>query len=429
MPIENMLRTVEFRKFAYYIFFFGIILPPRMKLKPSINAKFAWQENAQQWFEEHQYATDFVALRLKKNIPAAWIEHLQGKQQVKDKLPSFVKNPLVRFPPSLNLEQSSSERCAIYKASLFKGESFLDMTTGFGIDSFYLAKNFNTAVLIEQNMNLAELVAHNFAVLGCFHVDIEAGEDSISFLKNNHQTFSLIYLDPARRNETGKKTIQFVDCEPDISLHLNLLFQHSDCILLKASPMHDIEQALKELQYLVQEIHIVSLANECKELLFVLRNEINNNPILHAVHLMEHEQSVFSFYKNEELNCVINYSEPQLFLFEPNSSLLKAGAFKSVAANLGLHKLHQHSHLYTANDAMPYFPGRRFSIEGISKVDKKSIHQFLPDGKANITLRNFPSTVADLRKKLDIKDGGEVYIFATTLHDNSKVLIVCKKVN
>jgi hypothetical protein len=193
--------------------------------------------------------------------------------------------------------------------------------------------------------------------------------------------------------------------------------------------MHDIEQALKELQYLVQEIHIVSLANECKELLFVLRNEINNNPILHAVHLMEHEQSVFSFYKNEELTCVINYSEPQLFLFEPNSSLLKAGAFKSVAAKLGLHKLHQHSHLYTANDAMPYFPGRRFFIEGISKVDKKSIHQFLPNGKANITLRNFPSTVADLRKKLDIHDGGEVYIFATTLHDNSKVLIVCKKVN
>lgn len=361
-----------------------------------------------------------------KGLSQSMLQQLKSRAKVKDKLSYLFQEPKIVYPPSLNLEQSSSEVTAKFKASLFSGKCFIDLCCGFGIDSFFLAQNFSKGILVEKDKNLANITSHNFALLNQQHIQFAIGMDAANFSQQFHEKVDLIYIDPSRRNSSGNKVVSLTDCEPNvIDLFPNLL-NISNTLLIKTSPLLDIQHTCNMLTQ-VKNVYIVSVENECKELLFEVEKNFNGKTLMHAIQLPSEEMNTFSFTMQEEKEIQLSFSLPQKFLYEPNAAIMKSGAFKSVAKKFGLHKLHQHTHLYTSHYLLTHFPGRSFEILSTCKVDKQSIHKLLPEGKANFSLRNFPGKTSDLQKKLNIKDGGENYVFATTNCENKKQLIVTIK--
>jgi 16S rRNA G966 N2-methylase RsmD len=327
----------------------------------------------------------------------------------------------------LSLEQSSSELTGRYKASLIQGKLLIDLTGGFGIDSFYFAQQFEQVHYVEQNPELTAIAAHNAAVLGAtnihFHNSLAA-----DFLKNFTGTANCIYLDPARRGSANQKLHFLSDCEPDVLQLLPLLFRKADQILLKTSPMLDIEQARQQLGH-VSTITVVAVDNECKEVLYLLTKTTPPEPDYVAVNLHATKaEIVFKFKKSAEEAAAITYTEPQQFIYEPNSAILKAGGFKSVAQQYHVYKLHRNSHLYTSETLVTDFPGRVFSCRAVCKYQKKAISPHLPAKKANLTARNFPEPVAAIRQKLGLPEGGDQYLFATTDVHQKPIILVCEKV-
>ncbi|MGJ8734085.1 MAG: THUMP-like domain-containing protein, partial [Cellulophaga sp.] len=233
-----------------------------------------------------------------------------------------------------------------------------------------------------------------------------------------------IYIDPSRRNDAKGKVFFLEDCLPNVPEHLDLIFSKADNILIKTSPLLDFSVGIKSLQN-VKEIHVVALNNDVKELLWVLEKDYTGDIYIKTINLTKTEDLVFSFNYTNEKEAVFTYSEPQQYIYEPNSAILKAGAFKSVAAHYKLHKLHEHTHLYTSNDLID-FAGRCFKVETQIAFNKKEI-QRLQLTKANITTRNFPESVANIRKKFKIKEGGNIYLFFTTDCYNKKVVLLCSK--
>lgn len=380
-----------------------------------------------------------LALQAKKypdiDMPTA-ITQIAGRQVAAEKIPSWREMEEIWYPKHLSLEQCSSETTARYKARLFQGDSLTDLTGGFGIDCSFLAAGFKSATYVERQEELCEIAAHNFPILNLNHIDVR-NEDGVAYL----QTMSpvdCIFLDPARRNEHGGKTVAISDCEPDVAGLEELLLSKAKRIMVKLSPMLDLSLALKELKH-TQEVHILSVNNECKELLLVLGQEAPTEqaspekiPIRCANLFTKgaQEEQHFAFTREQEQHSQCTYTDSLGdYLYEPNASLLKAGAFRSVAAAYSVRKLHPNSHLYTSDTFIENFPGRIFRIVNQCSFNRKEAKESLADlKKANVTVRNFPATVAELRKRLHLTEGGDTYLFASTLNDGRKVIIRCEKV-
>lgn len=358
------------------------------------------------------------------------LTQIAGWQTLRDKVPSWAAVEDLLYPPHLPLEQCSSERTALYKAFLLPpGDTFTDLTGGFGIDCAFLATRFRQATYVERQDILCDLAQHNFPLLGLTHIQI-CHTDSTEYLRQMDPV-DCIYLDPARRDHHGGKTVAIADCEPDVSALEPLLLDKARRVLVKLSPMLDITLALRDLHY-VQSVHIVSVANECKELLFMLEQtaeSIQPDDIpLHCINLLPDgsTQTVVITRRQEQENNYLLTSTPETWLYEPNTSLLKAGAFRSISSIYKVKKLHPSSHLYTSAERVTYFPGRTFRITGWCNFNKREIKTLLSnEQKANITVRNFPSTVAELRRRLKLSDGGDSYLFATTIGNDKKILIRC----
>jgi 16S rRNA G966 N2-methylase RsmD len=352
---------------------------------------------------------------------------IQARQKAQHKLPSWFAQTMVCYPSLLSMEQCSSETTAQFKASLTQGHTLIDLTGGMGVDTSAFSHRFTEVVYIEQNTELQEITQYNLAQLGITNVSF-VNARSEEWLHSFSSKADWIYLDPARRNDTGGKVVRLQDCEPQILTLQNLLFQKADNILLKASPMLDIDLALRELKQ-VATVYVLAVENEVKELLFHLTPSATGEPEIVSVNLPKPPLAAqeFRFQKSEEAAASVTFSGPLAYLYESNAAILKAGAFRSVAARLGLFKLHPNSHLYTSATPVENFPGRNFKLLAVCKLDKKELSRYLPEGKASIAVRNFPMTVADIRKKTGLHDGGDKYLFATTDWQNRKVVLVCVK--
>lgn len=347
------------------------------------------------------------------------LEQIESRKKIKKKLPTWFQTKNVFYPPKLNLEQTSSEITARYKANLFKGKLMADLTGGFGIDSFYFSKNFNKVHHFEQNKKLSSIANHNFKQLRIDNILCKIG-NGLDLLVDK---YDLVYVDPSRRNDVKGKVFYLKDCEPNIPKNLNKLWKHSNRILIKSSPMLDITVGLDELDG-VKEVHIIAIKNEVKELLFLLEHHFVDNPIIKTIHFNTNSIQLFNFEWKQEAQSKYDY--PKKYLYEPNSAILKSGAFHLIAENYKILKLEQHSHLYTSNELIE-FPGRRFQINKVIPYQKKKL-KFIKNTKANISARNFPETVSQIQKKLKISDGGDTYLFFTSTIDNSKIVLVCSKV-
>ena len=383
-------------------------------------------------FIEENIRADVRSLALQaKKYPqvdmAMAVVQIAGRQIAEAKVPSWYCVEGLLYPKHLSMEQCSSEVTALYKASLVEGKTFADLTGGFGIDCSFLSRRFKKADYVERQAELCELAKHNFPLLG-LNIEVH-NEDGVEFLKRMNPV-DCLFLDPARRDGHGGKTVAISDCEPDVSALEDLLVEKAKTVMVKLSPMLDLSLALKTLKY-VQEVHIVSVNNECKELLLLLQKSSDSSEVaIHCEHIVNAQHQHFMFTQEQECtsDCPLA-SEVGIYLYEPNASILKAGAYRSLTQSYLVKKLHVSSHLYTSPHFIEDFPGRSFKVESISGFGKKDLKTFLQGmEKANLTIRNFPSSVADLRKRLKLKEGGEDYIFATTLADESKVLIRCKKV-
>lgn len=351
-------------------------------------------------------------------------EQLEARKKCEDKLPTWFKHKNIYYPNKLNIEQTSSEQTALYKAQIVDGKSLIDLTGGFGVDSYFFASKMEQVLHCEINSELSEIAQHNFEILGRKNIECFA-EDGIEFLKNSNQHFDWVFVDPSRRNDKIGKVFLLDDCLPNLPVNLSFIFEKTDKVLVKASPIFDIAQGINELQF-TKEVHVVAVNNEVKELLFVLEKGFNEGIQIKTVNLLPKQEDHFNFKLEEESNCEINIGSPEDFLYEPNAAILKSGGFKSVSAFYKVAKLHPHSHLYTSSQKID-FPGRTFKIEQVLPYSKSSIKS-LGLAKANITTRNFPMTVADIRKKFKIKDGGDHYLFFTKNIDDSLLIVSCKKV-
>ena len=349
---------------------------------------------------------------------------IEGRRLAKSKLPAWAAVEGVIYPVRLSMEQCSSEATARYKASLVQGTRLADLTGGFGIDCSYMSEQFAHTTYVERNEELCAIATHNFALLG---KAIEVRQGQCEEILESLPEQDWIFLDPARRDRGGNKVVALSDCEPDVCALESLLLQKSARVMVKCSPMLDISQAIAQLRS-VAEVHVVAVGNECKELLFVLDRDKDNGGIrLYTVNIQGERMQTFDYLLGEEAAATCRYaSRLGSYLYEPNSALMKAGCYRLPAERYGLDKLHPNTHLYTSDSLVSDFPGRVFRVEGCYGFSKKEL-KALDCRQANLAVRNFPEHVDTLRKRLRIGDGGDIYLFATTLHDESKVLIKCVK--
>lgn len=351
------------------------------------------------------------------------IEQIEAKKRCEKKLPTWFNTENIYYPNKLNIEQTSSETTASYKANLISGDSIIDITGGFGVDCYYFSKRFKAVEYCEINNTLSNIVTHNYKQFNIENITIN-NTDGIAYLKSHDKPYDWIYIDPSRRHESKGKVFFLNDCLPNIPEHLELLFKHTKNILIKTSPLLDFSVGINELSH-VKTIHVIAVNNEVKELLWVLQRDFLGEISIETVNIKNNKNEHFNFSLEKEKQHQSAYSLPLTYLYEPNSAILKAGGFHSASNQLQVFKLHQHSHLYTSESLID-FPGRCFKIDNILPYNKK-LFKKKNINKANITTRNFPETVQQIRKKLNIKDGGNLYLFFTTDLENNKIVLVCGK--
>lgn len=330
------------------------------------------------------------------------VQQIKGKQVAQKKFPFLLHDEMI-FPLQLNMEQSSSEKTALYKSTLLKGRKFIDLTSGFGIDAYYLSQNFDEVTLIEQNEELLKIVEHNWTVLErkAKFINIKL-ED---FLNDNKENFDVIYLDPARRDSNKNKVFLLEDLSPDILEIQDHLLSISNEIVIKLSPLIDLKYVVSVLKNIFR-IDIIALKNDVKEVVIFLSNENSEKIICHCVNL-ESDEPDFIFQFGEEEKAHSEYGDPEKFIYLPNNSILKAGIFNLVSERFGLKKLHPNTHIYTSKERILHFPGRIFEMEVIeSKQIKKK-------GRFNIVSKNYPLKPEEIKKKYNLKDGGEQYLIFT----------------
>ena len=328
------------------------------------------------------------------------VQQIKGRKVAEKKFP-FLNQENIIFPPNLNLEQASSQDTADFKKQFFKGKKFVDLTCGFGIDAYFLSQNFEEITLIEQNTELLDIVKHNWEVLGRKANFINQKLED--FLKNNKEKFDLIYLDPARRDNHNRKVFLLEDLSPNIIEIQEQLSDISTEILIKLSPLIDIQHLVSSLQN-IYKIWIIAVKNEVKEVLVYLK-KTENQPEISCINLQSSEPE-FHFNLDDEKNCQSEFSAPKKYIYIPNNSVLKSGAFNLVSEKFGLKKLHQNTHIYTSEEKIEHFPGRIFETEEINSKAIKKGEQF------NIITKNFPLKPEEIKKKYKIKDGGNQYLIA-----------------
>lgn len=381
-----------------------------------------------QQFIDSQLGVSIPQLALQKNpFPdIEWItivNQIEAKAKARTKLPTWYNAVNILYPSKISVEQTSSERTAEYKSSLLNGSSLIDLTGGFGVDDYFFAKTMKRVTHCEINSDLSDIVKHNFKQLRVTNIDCIAG-DSSTTLQSSTEKWDWIYIDPSRRNDAKGKVFMLKDCLPNVPENLDLYFEKSDAILIKTAPLFDLVAGLSELQN-VKTIHIVALENEVKELLWELHKNYYGAISIKTVNLIKDKTDTFEFELNAEATEA-NYSLPKHYLYEPNSAIMKSGGFNKISSQYQLDKLHKHSHLYTSNELID-FPGRIFEIQHVIPYSKKEIKHYLENSKYNLTTRNFPETVENIRKKWKIKDGGDSYCFFTTDMNNDKIVLLCNK--
>ena len=352
------------------------------------------------------------------------INQIEAKTKSKTKLPSWFSTKNIIYPSKLSIEQTSSEKTASYKSRIVSGESLIDLTGGFGVDDYYFAKKIKSVVHCEINPELSQIVNHNFRQLNIKNIACYSG-DSIATLALLESKWDWIYVDPSRRNDVKGKVFMLQDCSPNVPEHLDLFFSYSKSILIKTAPLLDISAGLAELKN-VKTIHIVAVENEVKELLWELHKNYSGKVNIKTVNLAKENESVFDFIL-DGCSQIPTYTLPQKYLYEPNSAIMKSGGFDEVGTFFKLNKLHKHSHLYT-NSALITFPGRVFKIETTIPYHKNEMKKFLEGKQSNITTRNFPDAVKNIRKKWKIKEGGNQYCFFTTDENDTKIVLICTKI-
>jgi hypothetical protein len=377
---------------------------------------------------------DIFALKLKyQNIPGIDIElairQITGKQKIKSKVPLFYNTADILYPVQLSLEQSSSESTAQYKSSLCEGNRLVDITGGFGVDCCFMSQGFKQATYVERQEALCELAVHNFKALGKNHIEVIHSQTEEYLDTMEHADW--VFIDPARRSISGSKVVLLSDCEPNVLVISELLREKANRVMIKLSPMMDISAALRDLP-LTNEVHIISVENECKEILLVMNRTLPEKVKVKTINFSQNNgNQSFEFYSEDESMAESSFtSRAGNYLYEPNAAIMKSGAFRLIGQRFNVQKLHINTHLYTSNELSVDFPGRIFEVTnqwGNSKNELKDLMAKTP--KANITVRNYPLSVDELRKKLKIKDGGDSYLFACTLNNEQKAIIQCKKIN
>lgn len=348
---------------------------------------------------------------------------IEGKKKATKKIPKWFNTSNILYPPKLNLEQSSSEITANYKANLIGKGELIDLTGGFGVDDMAFATKAEMVYYCETNEDLSELVKHNAQQFGFNNIEFIIG-DSQSFLKQS-QKVETIYVDPSRRANTGRVFL-LKDCEPNVIENQDLYLQKAKKVIIKAAPLLDISSALADLKK-VSEVHIISVNNECKELLFVLENHQKNEPEIYCALINDVKTTIEKFSYSEEKALTLKHIALATYLYEPDVAILKAGFFKSLTVKYKVAKLHQHTHLYTSTALVDDFPGKSFKVIISTlfqnfKADKSIL-------KANVVTRNFDLKPDEIKKKFKIKDGGSVYLFFTTNYKDQKIVIQAERLD
>ena len=397
------------------------------------------------------------------------LNQIQGWQTALRKLPSWAACDGVVYPPHLNMEQCSSEPTARYKQQVARRwaeripnasrTSMTDLTGGFGVDFSFTSRCFDCATYVERNASLCAVVGANLPRLGIRNAQVKCAEAEAVLKQTEPQT--MIFLDPARRDEHGAKTVLIADCTPDVCQLLPSLMQKSQFVMLKLSPMLDWHKAIVDLEGTVREVHIVSADGECKELLLVLAPDGKPEVQVFCVDIQSRHDSEGQYPRSEFVYSIGGEAEPQptnstfniqhsklpsatnltlniehltlninnsTFLFEPNASVMKAGCFDEIARAYGISAISRNSHLFLSDREIDGFPGRSFAIDAVTTMNKRQLRQTLSGMKqANIAVRNFPLSVAELRKRLKLSDGGDTYIFATTTSEGDHILMLTHK--
>ena len=381
------------------------------------------------------------------------LDQIRGRKMARAKLPRWANIDGIIYPPHISMEQCSSESTALYKAELAarllglpassssEEIGFVDLTGGFGVDFSYIASRLGmSSMYVERQAHLCEAAKENFERLGLKNAIVK-NEDGIEVL-HSLKELKLIFIDPARRDDAGNKVVSLKDCTPDVTVLQEEMLSKADYVIIKLSPMLDWHRAISELSH-VREVHIISVSNECKELLLVLSaRNMGGMEVSSADGEVKHAGNLRIYCINDTQSFVCDESdmetssvkiapstlEEMQYLYEPNASLMKAGCFGVLSERYDAKMLSRNSHLFVSREPIAAFPGRSFRIIAVSSFNKKELKRHLSGiTKANIATRNFPLSVAELRKRLKLKDGGETYIFATTLSDDSHVLVITEK--
>ncbi len=358
------------------------------------------------------------------NIPMKLVvDQLRARKKAENKLPEWFNTEGLIFSPLLSMEQCSSEQAAKYKASLVQGNLAIDLTGGTGVDAYYLSKIFREVIYVESNKDLVEIARHNFLTLGATNIEV-VNAQSEDFISRSETKADLIYIDPARRDK-DRKLFLLDDCSPNVLGLQELFFRKSKKVMLKASPMLDIEMGVSQLKQ-VQEVHIIAIKNEVKELLFIQTAEEVISIKIVATDLYDPTSVTTTMQKRAKPS----YSKTCGYLYEPNSAILKSGKVDVLVFDLSptVFKLHPNTHLFTSNELIEDFPGRVFKVDKVLKYDKKEIRKSMPSLKANIATRNFPDSVDEIRKKIGVKPGGSSYLFGVRERDGKAKVLLCSKI-
>lgn len=349
---------------------------------------------------------------------------IQAKKKCQLKLKTWYNTAGIYFPNKINIEQTSSEVTAQFKAELVDGKSLIDLTGGFGVDSYYFSKHINKVTHCEVDSRLSKIACHNFKTLRVNNINSVCG-DGLNYLKICPNKYDWIYIDPSRRSQERQKVFFIEDCTPNLTKYQKLLHKKANNILIKLSPMLDVQQAVKSLQY-VKTIYIVAINNEVKELLFHIKSGYKEVYNIKAVNIGKAISKTFEFTTKDETLATPSYSIPQTYLFEPNVAILKSGAFKLIAQRFNIKKLDTNTHLYTSQQLIDNFPGNTYKIDQLFDYNKRQLKPIIGGKKFNVKTRNFPLSVDQLRKQFKLKDGGENYLFFVT-SAQKKYALLCQK--
>lgn len=376
---------------------------------------------------EHKDEDPLKLLLQQKKYPGVDMEQvaqqIEGQRQASVKWPTLAGCRYFLYPPRLNREQSSSEATAKHKVEIvqeFAGKHktklrIADLTGGMGIDSIAFAKMDNTEVdYVERDPELCRIMEHNVSALGLKNVNIHSG-DSIEWLRNRKKKYDVIFIDPARRDTHGKKVAAFEDCKPNILEHKELLMSYCDWMMIKASPMMDIDKGVEQLGN-VGDVYIVAVKNECKELIFTC-NSNNDKPLIHCNHIIDNYGTCLKmdFTRSDEAQAEASFcTKIGQYIYEPDAATMKGGPYKLLCSKWGLKKLSRNTHLYTSDNLIDW-TGRVFAVLNETQLNKKAIAAAIPEGKAHVVVRNYPVEAAPLQKQLGLKEGGDLFVIATTI--------------